>query len=209
MSCLKATSAITRADILLEIFPDAHKLINDLKSLLIGYKDDLYMLKFLNSEEEPILHLDANKYNGQYFFDTKRKKALKKEYEGKFEEFNKQDQVLSPSLFKDIDEKVGRMSGIRPIYVEKLINDPLIMELEYQCKLNEQLYVIKNQENNTETRISRFKVLRVCSQMLDKGVSINENTIKYALSYKSLLNIDDVYNIQNYRELARNNIQRG
>lgn len=74
-----------------------------------------------------------------------------------------------------------------------ITDNPYIKLLDSHYKVNEFLYMI-----NT-TLISRQKVLRVCQNLKDNGIRIGEEEIKYALSYNSILNEDDVKNISNFR----------
>lgn len=74
-----------------------------------------------------------------------------------------------------------------------ITDNPYIKLLDSHYKVNEFLYMI-----NT-TLISRQKVLRVCQNLKDNGIRIGEEEIKYALSYNSILNEEDVKNISNFR----------
>lgn len=98
-------------------------------------------------------------------------------------DFTSNDRILDPL--------VETHFSTRPS--ETILSNPFIRLLDKNYKQNEYLYDING------TLISRQKVLRVCQILLDKGLKLSENEIKYAISYKSLLNGQDINNIERFR----------
>lgn len=100
---------------------------------------------------------------------------------------------LSDDVAAEIDIVLRSPSEIRSIDVEDNI---YIKYLDDHYKLkdengNESEFVYKI----NSTLISRMKVLRICQALKNNGIEINEDIIKYVISYNSILNKEDVENI--------------
>ena len=78
-----------------------------------------------------------------------------------------------------------------------IFHNAFIIFLETNYKIDDFTYVIGN------TRVSRQKVLRICSLLSLANIDINEEEILYALSYRSILDKQDVLNIENFRDLDK------
>ena len=87
---------------------------------------------------------------------------------------------------------------------DNLLNNPYINYLESNCRIDENNNAYPYLYNLNGTLISRKKVLRIYNQLLQSNALETvgdfipeEDFIKYAISYNSILNEEDVNNINN------------
>ena len=122
--------------------------------------------------------------------------SIRKEYD----EYAKNFEIcIIPSISDDIKIKYDTLMDFMEFDDLNLdiFHNAFIIFLETNYKIDDFTYVIGN------TRVSRQKVLRICSLLSLANIDINEEEILYALSYRSILDKQDVLNIENFRDLDK------
>ena len=123
--------------------------------------------------------------DGKYKDDERLKLLLLPDTEI-IKRFGRQVPTFMPEEEAPGVEAIVSSSEIKGIDVD---NNSFIKFLDENYMENEYVYKI-----NT-TYISRKKVYRICQILKDNNTKITEDTIKYAISYNSILNQEDVENI--------------
>ena len=116
-------------------------------------------------------------------------------------------------------EKVTKYDKLTVPYLEEI--RPEVFENEYVKKMerniqrhidenvpkiNEFVYILNRANNLKSTIISRKKFLRICNMFVINGIEIGEDEIKYALSYNSITNANDVENIDNFKNFLQSEL---
>lgn len=99
------------------------------------------------------------------------------------------------------DEEAGTLKAIID---NSKVNDINVEDNKFIKHLDNN-YMLKDEHGNknefvykiNSTLISRKKVLRICQALKNNNIVITEGIIKYAISYNSILNENDVNNINN------------
>lgn len=194
LSCLRSHDCLRHIDSLLEVHPYGYDAACQSKTLISNItKEEIVALK-KDTNNSLIKRYDENGVSKFMY----KKKSSAGEFVNYANQLSDNDSVYESHLQKEyrIDQYVN-------INLE-VFNNPYIKNLEENYKTNDMLYEIKNPENNIITRISRYKVLRVLTFMLDKKVcdSITYSEVAYALGFNSLFTKEEADNIKMFKKLV-------
>ncbi|MBR2248512.1 MAG: hypothetical protein IKG58_01970 [Bacilli bacterium] len=198
-----SSRAIENFDRYIEASPLGYDYINENNSFLCN-SGELDILKIKFSEQE---------YPGELFKITSTGKLQKdkitvydmlpnnpltlQEAIGISETHNREKQRSRSERYGYID--------IKPLdsIPSNVFNQKWIKLIERKNKYDEFTYMFNG------TRISRPKVLRVCAHLLNDVENLNPAMIKYALAYNSILNDQDVDNIEDFQNALKKEKGKG
>ena len=154
-------------------------------------KKIMHKIKQKEIEGDSLFYRDSN-YNVKY-------KSTDKSYP----DLEKLISLIKPVSLELPDDKIQKINSIDIEYSTNI--NPSVFEnesikfLEDNYKKDEYLYEING------IRVSRQKVIRIISTFINKGIEITEDEIRYALTYNSIINQEELETIINYRN--NNNLQ--
>ena len=148
-------------------------------------KKIMYKIKQKEIDGDSLFYRDSN-YNVRY-------KSTDKSYP----DLDKLISLIEPVTLELTNDKTQKINSINIEYTANInpniFDNESIKFLEDNYKKDEYLYDING------VRISRQKVIRIINTFINKGIVITEDEIKYALTYNSIINQEELDTIINYR----------
>jgi hypothetical protein len=207
---LNSGNAINVLDRFIEVSELGYDYVKDCRSVIsMASSELLYKIKIVEEyESNPVIRESVQNSNLPLYTDKplringSRVTKSMKLVDSKTDDLELLKEVIGEEELennpKDIKLLVDSLLGSVISINDSVFNYEYVRYIEDNFKVNDFVYLIGN------TRISRIKLLRICTLLIENNYVLNEDNIKFALAYNSILSKQDRMNINSFTTLSRN-----